>query len=172
MVAVATVAVQRGDQVSGSSSAEQRFAQLYARLYRPLTGYCYRLVGDPQTAADLAQEAFTRLFSRIISVREPDAWLYRVATNLCRDAWRDDERQRRLVTHATHQAATPVLGPDRDVRDLVERLPARLRDVVVLHYYADLPIQEVAQVMNKPVGTVKRRLHEARALLDPDVRST
>jgi RNA polymerase sigma-70 factor (ECF subfamily) len=41
----------------------------------------------------------------------------------------------------------------------------RLREVVLLHYYADLPVAEVAAAIHRPVGTVKRRLHEARALL-------
>jgi len=51
------------------------------------------------------------------------------------------------------------------VRDLVERLPAKLRPAVLLHYFADLPIDEVAHVLHRPTGTVKRHLHEARQLL-------
>ena len=169
-MAVATWTGERGEVVSGSRTAEEGFADLYARTYRPLTAYCYRLVGDPQTAADLAQEAFTRLFARVFTVRDPSAWLYLVATNLCRDTWRSEERQRRLVQRAAGALDTSVPGPDGTVRDLVDRLPERLRDVVVLHYYADLPVEAVADVLSKPVGTVKRRLHEARALLDSDVR--
>ena len=170
MTAVTWVAGRAGP-VPRASTTEQQFAELYSATFRPLTAYCYGIVGDSQVAADLAQEAFTRLFARVLTVREPKAWLYLVATNLCRDAWRHDERQRRLVEAEGMRAPSSVAGPDTALRDLVERLPARLRDVVVLHYYADLPVAEVAHVLNRPVGTVKRRLLEARALLAPDVRT-
>jgi RNA polymerase sigma-70 factor (ECF subfamily) len=60
-------------------------------------------------------------------------------------------------------------APDTSLRDLVERLPGHLREAVLLHYYADLPVAEVAAALRRPVGTVKRRLHEARALLSDAV---
>jgi RNA polymerase sigma-70 factor (ECF subfamily) len=164
--------VERGSEAVPALTTEQRFAELYAATHRPLVGYCYRLVGDTQTAADVAQEAFTRLFARVISVREPRAWLFLVATNLCRDVWRDQERQRSIVERTGRATATDLAAHDMGVRDLVERLPSRLRDVVVLHYYADLPVAHVAAALHKPVGTVKRRLLEARALLSDDLRTT
>jgi RNA polymerase sigma-70 factor (ECF subfamily) len=51
----------------------------------------------------------------------------------------------------------------------VGRLPDRLRDVVLLHYYADLPVGEVATAVRRPPGTVKRQLSEARAVLAQDL---
>jgi RNA polymerase sigma-70 factor (ECF subfamily) len=51
------------------------------------------------------------------------------------------------------------------VRDLVERLPERLRSATVLHYYADLPVEQVARLLHRPEGTIRQRLHEARRLL-------
>jgi RNA polymerase sigma factor (sigma-70 family) len=171
-VTVGVVAVERGSHVSAAESAQERFAQLYAVMYRPLTAYCFRLVGDQSTAADVAQEAFTRLFARVITVRDPRAWLYLVATNLCRDVWRHNEKQRALVERAGQVSETTSAAHDMGLRDLVERLPTRLREVVVLHYYADLPVAEVARALRKPVGTVKRRLLEARALLADDVRTS
>jgi RNA polymerase sigma-70 factor (ECF subfamily) len=61
--------------------------------------------------------------------------------------------------------ADSVAAHDPWLRDLVERLPKRLRTPVLLHYYADLPVNEVAATLHLPLGTAKRRLHEARALL-------
>lgn len=171
MVAVAA-ALDRGERVAGRVSTQEGFAELYSQTYRPLTAYCYGLVGEPQVAADLAQEAFTRLFARVLTVRDPKAWLYLVATNLCRDVWRGEEKHRLLVQRAAQQMPEHAAGPDLSVRDLVERLPQRLRDVVVLHYYADLPVAEVAAVLGRPTGTVKRRLLEARNLLADDVRTS
>jgi RNA polymerase sigma-70 factor (ECF subfamily) len=54
--------------------------------------------------------------------------------------------------------------------DAVERLPAHLRSVVLLHYYADLPVEDVARALRRPLGTVKRRLLDARKVLSATLR--
>jgi RNA polymerase sigma-70 factor (ECF subfamily) len=152
-------------RASEFASRRAHFEQLYAEHYPRLAGYCFGLVGDRMIAADIAQETFTRLFARLTAVREPKAWVYLVATNLCHDRWRTQERDRLLDGRL--QESSHHLAPAHDpwVRDLVDRLPDRLRVVVLLHYYADLPVADVAHALHRPVGTVKRRLSEARAIL-------
>lgn len=137
-------------------------AELFAAEYPRLAGWCRGLVGDEQVAHDLAAEAFTRLLGRWTRVDDPRGYLYVIATNLVRRHWRREGR-RDVPVPADRPAQ--VDGPDTGVRDLVERLPARLRSVVLLHYYADLPVTEVAHLLNKPVGSVKSDLHRARGLL-------
>ncbi len=145
--------------------ASDDFEVLYAAHFGPLSGYALSLVGDAQVAVDVAQEAFTRLLARWRSVRDPRAWLYFVATNLARDHWRGAVRDRALLAASAH-AVVAAAGPhDPWLADLVQRLPQRLREVVLLHYYADLPVEEVARLTRRPLGTVKRRLHEARRVL-------
>ena len=148
---------------------EVAFRDLYAAHFGPLSGYALSLVGDPGLASDVAQEAFTRLFARWGSVRDPRAWVYFVATNLATDTWRRAQRDRALTTALAPVASRAVAAHDPWLRDLVDRLPARLRVAVLLHYYADLPVEEVARLTHRPVGTVKRRLHEARAVLQSGV---
>lgn len=144
---------------------ESEFRDLYAAHFGPLSGYALSLVGDPGLASDVAQEAFTRLFARWGSVRDPRAWVYFVATNLATDTWRRSQRDRALTSALEPTARGTEAAHDPWLRDLVDRLPARLREPVLLHYYADLPVEEVARLTHRPVGTVKRRLHEARAAL-------
>jgi RNA polymerase sigma-70 factor (ECF subfamily) len=141
------------------------FAALYTSEFGRLAGYLTSLTGDAESGREAAQEAFTRLFARWRSVREPRAFVYVVATNLCRHSWRQSGRERSAV--ATLGQSLSEGGPAHDpwLRDLVERLPVRHREVVLLHYYADLPVAEIAAAIHRPVGTVKRRLHEARGLL-------
>lgn len=146
-------------------SERESFQDLYLAEFKHLSGYCAMLVGDEQHGWEMAQEAFTRLFARWLKVRDPQAYVFLIATNLVRDHWRRRDRERsamRSVRIVTPTSAPPV---DGWLRDVVERLPAQLRDVVLLHYYADLPIGQVAQVMRRPEGSVKRQLHEARQLL-------
>lgn len=142
-----------------SASAFDRF---YAETFGPLGGYAASLVGDRATAEDLAQEAMARVFARWTTLREPRPYAYRTVTNLARDRWR---RRRTELDALPHLVTGPVAGPDVAVLDAVERLPPNLRDVVLLHYYADLPVAEVARAVRRPAGTVKRRLHDARAVL-------
>jgi RNA polymerase sigma-70 factor (ECF subfamily) len=144
---------------------EAAFRRLYAEHFGRVGGYALSLVGDPVVATDVAQEAFTRLFARWGRVRDPRAWVYFVATNLATDHWRRTQRDRALGAALRPLTAAEDAPHDPWLRDLVDRLPPPLRQAVLLHYYADLPVEEVARLVRRPVGTVKRRLHEARHLL-------
>jgi RNA polymerase sigma-70 factor (ECF subfamily) len=142
---------------------------LYRTHFGPLSGYAQALTGDAGAAVDIAQEAFTRLLARWRSVRDARAWLFFVATNLARDYWRGVARDRDLVDRAATRAG--VEGPhDPWLRDLVERLPQRQRQAVLLHYYADIPVDEIARLLHVPTGTVKRRLHDGRQRLATQLR--
>lgn len=160
-------AARRWDVVS---AREQEFLDLYGAEYAPLAAYCWRLTRNPEVAADLAQEAFTRLFARWITVREPRAYVYHVATNLVRRQW----RQQSTAPVALDADATAPGETDDGlaVRIAVERLPRRLRDVVLLHYYADLSVMDVAEAMQRPAGTIKRQLSEARHVLAAHLDAT
>jgi hypothetical protein len=96
-------------------------------------------------------------------MREPRPYAYRIVTNLARDRWRAEQRERVAWPDLTDEAPAPA--PDDTTLDAVRRLSPALREAVLLHYYADLPVDEVARVLRRPVGTVKRRLFDARAAL-------
>jgi len=163
--------------VSGAPVAEREsrtlaseFAAFYGEHHLRLVRYCYRLVRDEQAAFDLTQEAFARLFTRWVKVSEPAAYLFRVATNQARS-----EHARRLREDTTFAAAEPVdaaSARDVEVRIAVEQLPRRYRELVLLYYFADLPVAEVARVLRRPPGTVMRQLAEARARLAIDLKDT
>ena len=148
-----------------SDETRQDFAALYTSEFGRLAGYLTSLTGNADVGREAAQEAFTRLFARWRKVSEPRGFVYVVGTNLCRHHWRQGGRERSALTSLRVTSPTDTAASDPWLRDLVERLPVRLREVVLLHYYADLPVAEVALAVKRPVGTVKRRLHEARALL-------
>lgn len=151
---------------------EEGFRMLYQAEFAGLAGYCSALVGDVHLARDIAQEAFARLFARWVGVREPKAYVFYVATNLARRHWKRGKREREIYAEMHARPAEAPASHDPWLRDLVERLPDRLREVVLLHYYADLPITEVAELTKRPVGTIKRWLHEARALLQAAMEPT
>ena len=133
--------------------------------YPGLVRYLWRLTQDEDTARDLAQETVVRLFGRWTTVAEPKAYAYVTATNLARRSWDRRRTERSALRRAFSRAETAVAGPQRDVQDAVERLPSKWRSVVLLHYYADLTVPEVARQLRRPEGTVRRQLSEARGQL-------
>jgi len=151
-------------KASTAATADDLFRTTYPRL----AGWTRRLVDDDDTAHEIASEAFVRLLSRWTRVDNPQSYLYMIATNLVRDHWRKTERERRAIRSVTAGVdADPVIlpGQDVDIRDLIESLPAKLRDPFLLHYYAGFAIREVASLLHKPEGTIKADLFAARAKL-------
>lgn len=140
------------------------FAEFYAEYYPRVARYCYRLVRDEEQARDLAQEAFARLYVRWIELRDPGAYLFHVATNLARAAYGKSLRESRALEGATTERAD-----HHHVHLAVSRLSRRYRELVLLYYFADLPIAAVAAAVRRPEGTVKRQLSEARRILADDL---
>ena len=150
------------------------YARLYEEEYLRIARTVYLVLHDAGRAEDVTQEAFVRLYLRWGTVSRydrPGAWVRRVAIRLAtREARR--ERVRSLVER---QARPPVAGhgPDRDVVRAVGTLRPRQRAAVVLYYFQDLPVAEVADTLGMTESAVKVSLHRARhalaTLLDVEV---
>jgi RNA polymerase sigma-70 factor, ECF subfamily len=163
-----TLSTGRGGPVArfvgtDAAAAEELFNSCYPRL----AGWVRRLVDNDETAHEIASEAFTRLLARWSSLDNPQSYLYMIATNLVRDYYRKAERERRAMRTVTATAGEhmPSATQDVDVRQLIQTLPARLRNAFLLHYYAGFAVREVAAMLGRPEGTVKADLFAARAKL-------
>jgi RNA polymerase sigma-70 factor, ECF subfamily len=155
----------------GTGSRRALAEQLFTANYPKLAGWVRRLVDDDETAHEIASEAFVRLLSKWTSpdkLENPQSYLYMIATNLVRDHWRKMERERRAmrsVTAGSEQEPYSDPAQDVDVRELIQGLPARLRDPFLLHYYAGFGVREIAVLLKRPDGTIKADLFHARARL-------
>jgi RNA polymerase sigma-70 factor (ECF subfamily) len=150
-----------------------------ASIYR----YILRLVGDPARADDLTQETFLRVHRRIGGLRDPaavEAWLYRIATNLCYDTFRQREHRSPptpLVALGEGSAALSdeaALHPDQlldqnEMSDCVLRflsdLPDSQREVLLQHDLQGFTGPEIADRLGLTIHNVKIRLHRARVAL-------
>lgn len=146
---------------------EAAVREVYAAHYGLLAGWCARLLGDADLGHDVATESFLRLLRHWGDVAEPRAWLFATAANLVKDHWR--KRGREAVAYERHGGTDEVGFDDPTtrltVRDAVLALPERLRVAVLLHYFADLPVAQVAAHLGKSEGAVKKDLWEARGRL-------
>jgi RNA polymerase sigma-70 factor (ECF subfamily) len=147
-------------------------AALVARHQGPLTGYLDRLVGpDWALAQDLAQETFLRVLRQHTdrSSRPFKSWLYAIATNLARDHFKSSAVRRalpldeRIEEYLPDWAAGPeeqMLAAERggEVAAALACLSAEYRATLVLRFYNELSLQEIATTLEVPLGTVKSRL--------------
>jgi len=156
---------------TGTGARRALAEQLFTANYPKLAGWVRRLVDDDETAHEIASEAFVRLLSKWTNpdkLESPQSYLYMIATNLVRDHWRKMERERRAMRNVTAGADyEPYSDPaqDVDVRELIQALPARLRDPFLLHYYAGFGVREIAIMLKRPEGTIKADLYHARSRL-------
>ena len=151
--------------VGDHAAVAEGFPAFYLATYEVAAGYAFQLTRDPEVAKDVAQEAFPRLLSRWVGVREPRSYLFHVITNIVRDTWKARARRERLVEMLGREATATVPPPARGLADAIARLPRRHAEVVLLFYYSDLPLAGVAAAVGRPEGTVKRLLAEARVRL-------
>ena len=147
---------------------EIEIQQLYAASYRRLLGQLIGVTGSVAEAEDVVQEAFVRGLDqprRLLDADNPEAWLRTVAVNLARSRWR---RAQRLVGLAPRLVDQPRDG-DADAHivllQALRDLPTGQREVIALHHLADLTVEQVADTLGLPTGTVKARLSRGRAAL-------
>jgi RNA polymerase sigma-70 factor (ECF subfamily) len=158
----------------------------YAQLARLISDRLYalalRIVRDPDGASDALQLALVRIWRDLPDLRDPDrfeAWSYRIAVRCCQE----DRRRRRHTIRLTDLPVEPA-APDSQTaiatRDELERAFASLthdqRAILVLLYYHDRSVDDIAEILEISPGTVKSRLHYARnamrAAIDAGSRGT
>jgi RNA polymerase sigma-70 factor (ECF subfamily) len=144
---------------------------LYDASYRRLVVQLYAICGDLADAEDAVQEAFVaalRKRSQLAGVDNPEAWLRTVALNQLRQGWRHAAVVRRYQPKVPGPQAGVDIGPEHvAIVTALAEVDDGQRQVVVLHYLADLGTADIAAELGIAEGTVKSRLHRARATLAP-----
>ena len=161
----------------------ESFNELILRWERPIYALAYRTIGREEDARDVCQETFLRAFRALPAFRgqaQFSSWLYRIALNLCRD-WIRRERRTPIVEAPADvdmielaEAAEPsesiedvIARKDlvRAVERVMARLPEEQRTAIVLKEYHGLTFQEIADMQDCPLSTVKTRLYQGLSVL-------
>jgi RNA polymerase sigma-70 factor (ECF subfamily) len=161
-------------------AAEPAFALLLQRYESKVYRLCCALLRDRANAQDVAQESWVRVWKalpRYDGRASFSTWIYTITRNRCFTAM---QRQQRLMLHCAEDldsevqdlALEPADPQDRSalLSELVELLPERYRRTLVLFYYEERSVGEVADMLGMPEGTVKTYLHRARAALAEQLR--
>jgi len=165
------------------SGVDGSFEELVRRYQRPISAYVYRMVGNYESALDLTQEIFIKVYNSLKRYRSEfkfSTWIYKIAHNAAVD---------HLRRSATREQSL-VVGPEGDTFDLpiessrltpeqeseqrerrveiesvVRTLPANYRELIILRHSQDLSYEEIVEVTGLPLGTVKNRLFRAREMM-------
>ena len=153
---------------------EAQFEQIYRRYATDVLRFSYFYLGNREQAEDVTQDTFVRLLTSAPELAD-DAlkpWLLKVALNRCRDVWRSSWVKRVIV-------GSPMLEllPDPESRlddrqekaalmQAVNALPAAFKEVILLYYYQQFSIPQIAQLLRVSTGTISSRLSRARQKLE------
>ena len=150
---------------AGSDEALDAFVRKY---YPDIYRYCLRRLPSPADAEDLTQETFERFFRGFESYRHSGKaknYLYVIAGSLCADFYRRGGGEQ--GAELPENAAAPEADTDRhlDLAAAVDALPEELREVIVLHYFQDLKLREIAHILGIGLPLVKYRVSQAKRRL-------
>ena len=151
----------------------------------------YRMVHDVQEAEDLTQECFIKAFNSLTQFNEEYAfstWLYKIATNNCIDYF----RKRKLQTYSLdkpiqykdseikHEIPDPDLNPEKSIladerhaiiQEAISTLPEKYHTAIVLRHNDERSYEEIAEILDLPLGTVKARIFRAREMLNKALKN-
>jgi RNA polymerase sigma-70 factor (ECF subfamily) len=161
------------------------FEEIVERYKHKLYQLAFRMLGNRMEAEDVAQEVFLRVYANLASYDHKhkfSTWIYRITTNLCIDRLRKRQHVFSLDQEAAgmegldmySQIPSPQKTPEGEVMTLelqtevqkaIDRLPPQYKSIMILRYLQDLSLQEISDVVELPVTTVKTRIHRGREAL-------
>src|ERR671926_189355 len=178
-----TAASDRELLATAVSGVDGSFEELVRRYQRPISAYVYRMVGNYESALDLTQEIFIKVYSSLRRYRSEfkfSTWIYKIAHNSAVDHLRRNatREQSLVVGPEGDQFDLPVestrLTPEQEserkerrgeIESVVRTLPANYRELIILRHSQDLSYKETADVTAPPPGTPKNRLFRAREMM-------
>ncbi|GMU93973.1 MAG: RNA polymerase sigma24 factor [Candidatus Hydrogenedentota bacterium] len=151
----------------------EAFSHLVKRHERVVYNLAFRFMRDNSLAQDMAQEAFLKAFRLLDGFRGDcsfSTWLYRVTCSVCLTELSRRKRRGEVEltpVHANEVATQPEEASDTPelIRRCVTRLPERYAMIVTLYYLQEVSYEEIAEIMNIPMGTLKTWMHRARRQL-------
>lgn len=167
------------------SGDTQAFTELMYLYKDKIYHLAYRMLGNAQEAEDISQETFLRVYSNLDRYDEKhkfSTWIYRIATNLAIDrirkkkakfsldeSWNDEEGAdwyAKIASNDISPEQQAILSEEQEtLHKAILSLPPKYRGIVTLKYVNELSIQEISEIVNLSVPTVKTRLHRGREYL-------
>jgi len=151
------------------------FGLLLDRYQEKVFRLAFSMLKEAGRAEEVTQDIFLKVWEALPSYdgrAAPSTWLYTIARNACLSAVRRESYRRTVPLEGCgERPGRETLSPRAEIKQLLERLPRVQREVITLFYLEDKSVQDVAQMLDLPQGTVKSHLHRARRALADMMRS-
>ncbi len=166
------------------NSTIRAYEILVQRYKNPLINYVFRFLGDYETCVDIVQETMIKVYrykDSYSSIAKFSTWIYTIAGNLARTEYQRRKRRKIFSINAygeekdeTYEIPDESFNPERIadsgikekiIQDALEKVSKAYREVVILRDIQDLSYEEISEITNLPVGTVKSRINRGRAQL-------
>ncbi|MNI40700.1 ECF RNA polymerase sigma factor SigW [compost metagenome] len=167
------------------------FAELVDLYKNKIFHLAYRMLSNSHEAEDAVQETFLRVYTNLHKYDENQkfsTWIFRIATNLCIDRLRKRKNTYSLDAEMSDGEGNDhysLLPADEDtpekqvivsetqelIRAAIDTLPEKYKSVVILRYLQDLSLQEISDILDMPVTTIKTRVHRGREYLRKKIES-
>jgi len=150
-----------------AGSAED-FSQLVDIYTSRVHGYFYRLTGNSELSEELLSELFFKLVGKIGSYKGGsfDSWLFKIATNIFHDYLRSKQRRKKLLEVKKRQLESKITEAKRSESARIDKLQIQIgklnddtRELIMLRFYSQLSLKEVAKIRREPIGTTLSKLH-------------
>lgn len=145
------------------------FEQLVKKHYRNIYAYCYRRTGDENIAADLTQDVFLKLISSIYNYRffgKFTNYIFTITVNTCNDYFRKinpdiDSDIGELPSAGDTPIETLIkTETNKCLQNRLNTLPDKQKEAIILHYFHDLKMKDIAQITGVPLATAKSRIKQ------------
>ncbi len=148
-------------------SEKQAFAVLVKRYERPVRAVALDVLGDYHSAADVSQEAFVKAYDQMAGLRKPEAfgpWLMKITRRCALDSARRKAKETQMKTKIATSTESPNGRLDEGMQRIlaaVLRLPKAEKQVVMLRYFGENSVKDVAEIVGRNIGTVTKQLSRA-----------
>jgi RNA polymerase sigma-70 factor, ECF subfamily len=163
------------------------FNALVFRWQKRIYTFAYRYTGSSETAQEIAQQTFIRVYKNLPTLKEPErfsSWIYQITMNLCRDHHKKKTHRTVSIDQWSEQTQTRSLPPELRVKEqeipdqkmqlaetvghihaALSELPEEQRTVIIMKHYQELKFTEIAEILQESVNTVKSRMYYGLAAL-------
>lgn len=167
------------------SGEKNAFEMIIQKYQRPLFNYISRTVGERELALDFTQEVFIKTYTKLRSFRTEykfSTWLFKIASNTIIDYWRKRKIDAVSIDQSreTDGSSLPQQIADKEpslanqfelqelrscIEEVLEHIPISLRELFVWRHINEFSYEEIAEIKNMPVGTVKNRVFQAKEMI-------
>ncbi len=160
---------------------KEAFEMIIKKYQTPIVNYLTRMTGNYNDAIDLSQEVFVKAYFSLNSYDfryKFSSWLFKIASNLCIDRWRKRKIKTISLNHSLKEGKdfylqvsdkkpSPIEKYEKKelvkkIEKAIDRLPLDLKELFILRHINELSYQEIAQIKNIPIGTVKNKIFRAK----------